>query len=608
MQTLWAEPKVERIMTNIRILCVHGLGDHRLSDWESTWQDAVEAAVGNASGATFEFRFCTYDPIFEDTDISFGETMKAVAKLAKSGVLNVGRRSRNIFGRLSDRLRWTAGYVVAWVEDDGFQAQTRKLILDEVRAFQPDVILAHSLGSLVTYNALSHDDAQQDEEIAHALSNVQYVTFGSQIGNPFVLGNLTHGRVQDLPVQHWHHLYNRHDDVFTAQLRLSGVSNFTQLLTPFDEDGIGDHSAPGYIGHETTINSFWNPLLDTLAPSGSRVFRSIKPWERDVGDREPRRRAVLIGIDDYPDPSQRLYGCVNDVFSMSAALQDCGFDAEEIRTCLNHRATASEIISRFSWLVQDAKDGDELVFYYSGHGARVPEYGIFEEPDRLTETLVPYDFNWTPETSVSDEQIYEHYAQLPYGVRLILIFDCCHAGGMHRQSAARTRGIAPPDDIRHRELRWHTEEKMWVERDFEPLNEDFGTQRDRKSFFGDNAATIRMGRAAPLRVEKRSAYKKEKTKRKGPVGPFLPMVIDACQEQELSYEYRHGVTSFGAFTYCLTKLLREKKNLTFESLVEHTAERLRKLGYEQTPDILGPTALISAPIPFETGNGSSDDD
>ena len=53
--------------------------------------------------------------------------------------------------------------MVAWVEDEGFKRQSRKRVLDAVREHEPDVILAHSLGSLVTYNAFSHADAKKNE-------------------------------------------------------------------------------------------------------------------------------------------------------------------------------------------------------------------------------------------------------------------------------------------------------------------------------------------------------------------------------------------------------------------------------------------------------------
>ena len=84
------------------------------------------------------------------------------------------------------------------------------------------------------------------------------------------------------------------------------------------------------------------------------------------------QKALLIGINDYPDPAQRLEGCINDVFTMSSVLQDCGVPPGAIRTCLDDRATTEGILGRMKWLLDDPKPGDELVFYYSGHGARIP--------------------------------------------------------------------------------------------------------------------------------------------------------------------------------------------------------------------------------------------
>ncbi|WP_321341564.1 caspase family protein [uncultured Cohaesibacter sp.] len=589
----------------LKILCVHGLGDQRQSGWEAKWQNAIDQVIGPDSGVILEYRFVNYDKIFLKTDISFSETVGAFYKLMKSGL--GFRRQRGVLSKITDRLRWTAGYVVAWVEDDDFQAQTRKLMLDEVRDFKPDVILAHSLGSLITYNAFSHEDATE-AKVARALKKVHYVTFGSQIGNPFVLGNLTNGRVERLKVKHWHHLFNEHDDVFTAQLHLQGADNFNQLLTLFDLPGRGDHDARSYLGHNVTRSSFWSPLinktLEGTLPNNARILGSTPPWSRSIpkSKRTKKRKALLIGIDDYPKDSDKLFGCANDVYLMSAALQDCGFEPQSIRACLNGRATAEGILSRFEWLVDDAQAGDELVFYYSGHGARVPEYGIYEEPDRMTETLVPYDFDWTPERCVSDEQIFGLYSQLPYDTQMMMVFDCCCSGGIHRQGAVQARGINPPDDIRHRALKWNRTEKMWVERDFAELNRSFARSKtDREKFFGRNKATVRIGRSAPLRVSDEKSYKKAKETSNGPVGPFLPLIIEACGEEEFSYEYRHGANSYGAFTFCLTSILRQVKDVTYEDLVTLATERLERLGYDQKPQILGPSAYMSARVPFDTG-------
>jgi hypothetical protein len=275
---------------------------------------------------------------------------------------------------------------------------------------------------------------------------------------------------------------------------------------------------------------------------------------------------LIVGIDDYPDPKQRLEGCVNDAFTMSSVLQECGFDAGDIRLCLNHRATARDILDRLEWLVDAPLPGDELVFYYSGHGARIPEYGDNGEPDRHIEVLCPVDFDWTLERSVSDKQIFSTYAQLPWDTRLALIFDCCHSGGVHRDGAARARGVTPPDDIRHRELRWDRAEEMWVERDFQPFN----------------GATERLGRGSSVRRMPEIQYQATKDQRAEIAsGPYLPLIIEACAEDQLSYEYRHGSTSYGVFTYCLAETLRRLKGqVTFKDLVEREVRtKLERLGY-----------------------------
>jgi len=594
---------------SLKILGVHGLGDQRLSDWQSKWPEAVRRAFPAAEGVDLEFEFIVYDDIFEKTDISPWETMGAVAKLAASGISSVFKRHRGVLGDVSEKIRWTAGYVVAWVEDDGFKARTRKRVFERIKAFEPDVILAHSLGSLVTYNAFTHPEARA-EDVAALLRKATYVTFGSQINNPFVVRNLTNGRVQPLEVAAWRHLYNEHDDVFTAPIRNWPVANFRQIETPFDEPGIGDHSAEAYLGHNGTVDNLWRPLADALdgkGLAGARAFAGVagaasgkakSKARAEPRARSRRRKALLVGINDYPEASQRLEGCVNDVFTMSAMLQERGFEPEAIRTCLDGRATADGILSRLRWLLDEPAAGDELVFYYSGHGAQIPEYGEDFEPDHNLEVLVPWDFDWTPERAVSDDQIHGLYAQLPYDTRLAMIFDCCHAGGLHRDGAARARGITPPDDIRHRQLRWDKVTGMWVPRSFRRINSDFTTEPDvARRYFGRDGATERLGRAAMLRglsvAENRALQKANAAQAEG---PYLPLIIEACGEGQLSYEYRHGVISHGAFTFSLANILRRERDLTFGDLVARARSQLVELGYDQVPQILGPSAVVDARV------------
>jgi hypothetical protein len=62
-------------------------------------------------------------------------------------------------------------------------------------------------------------------------------------------------------------------------------------------------------------------------------------------------------------------------------------------------------------------------------------------------------------------------------------------------------------------------------------------------------------------------------------GPYLPIILEACQEEQLSYEYRHGTQSYGAFTYSLAATLRasrgKKVNPSFVQLMDGVEGRLR---------------------------------
>ena len=116
---------------------------------------------------------------------------------------------------------------------------------------------------------------------------------------------------------------------------------------------------------------------------------ALRPHYRE----KPRRRALIIGINDYPNPANRLEGCVNDAFLMSEVLQERGFAAENIRVVLNDRATADAIRERLAWLLYRAEDGMERVLFSSGHGAQMPGRNAFEEVDHVDECLVPCNFD-----------------------------------------------------------------------------------------------------------------------------------------------------------------------------------------------------------------------
>ena len=69
----------------LKLMCVHGLGDHRTSPWQAQWEAAVRQGFGDAD-VQLVFEFVTYDDIFVDYRPEPFELVRAVFKLGWSGI------------------------------------------------------------------------------------------------------------------------------------------------------------------------------------------------------------------------------------------------------------------------------------------------------------------------------------------------------------------------------------------------------------------------------------------------------------------------------------------------------------------------------------------
>jgi hypothetical protein len=576
----------------LSLLCVHGIG-HGDADTAlaPAWTSAIMQDLHRWDpqlAVTVEF--LRYDDLFDHAPLNPVVYGEAMARLLASGVVHgigdLGGGTRGLFD-VPDQVRWTAGMIAQWASEDALRASLRRRLLQSLGAGAHDMVCAHSLGSLICYDAFRRNPA--------AIADKVFVSLGSQIGNAFVRDAFA-GRIEPLDARMWYHLYNRDDHVFTERIRLD-AANFAEVLTEFDtpNDPL-NHDPLRYFDHANT-DRVWMDV------SGGRPARALARTTRTMRSlaARPERRALLVGINAYPDPPNRLEGCVNDVFLMSSVLQECGFAPEDIRVVLDDRATTANILERLHWLLDDVQAGAERVLFYSGHGAQIPTYDFRGEVDHLDECLVPYDFDWSPAHTIRDKQFVEFYSQLPYDSRFVAVFDCCHSGGMSRDGALRVRGLDPPDDIRHRALAWNAELGMWRERALGTPNRSLARSRVGDVYLGAGRATYRFGRGVGLRGLPDRTYDRER-RDLGHRGPYLPLILEACREDELSYEYRDGVTSYGAFTFCLAKILREARaagrNPSFTTLSRLVEARLRALDYRQTPCLTGPRRVIGRAIPW----------
>src|SRR5512132_2827658 len=249
----------------LSILCVHGIG-HGAVDPQlmPSWRDAITADLQRwTPGLEVTSDFLFYDTLSEQSPLNAAPYAEAVAKLAASGIFHgIGDLLPGTRG-ISDipaQLRWTTGMIAQWATDEGLRDRLRSLILKAVAAKQPDIVCAHSLGSLICYDAFQRNPG--------TVSNSTLVTFGSQIGNPFIRDSFA-GRIEALDARMWYHLYNPDDHVFTAELRIQ-APNFAEVETPFDKpNDVLNHDPVWYFNHANTLNRVWFDL------SGARPARTL---------------------------------------------------------------------------------------------------------------------------------------------------------------------------------------------------------------------------------------------------------------------------------------------------------------------------------------------
>ena len=147
------------------------------------------------------------------------------------------------------------------------------------------------------------------------------------------------------------------------------------------------------------------------------------------------KKALCVGINNYPGLSNDLYGCVNDAHDWSDVLTGYGF---ETRLMLDSQATRPNIRTALEELVASAGDGDVIVFTYSGHGTQTFDFGGDEE-DAYDEALSVYDGN------IPDDDIRVIISRIDPRASLVVISDSCFSGSVTRlvPENARPRFIPP---------------------------------------------------------------------------------------------------------------------------------------------------------------------
>lgn len=162
--------------------------------------------------------------------------------------------------------------------------------------------------------------------------------------------------------------------------------------------------------------------------------------------------AVMVGICDYPDVADKdgnpirnekgevlnndLSGCVNDVKSYKDILTGkYGVKPANIKMILDKDANQANFIDGMKWMIQSAKPGDQVMFFYSGHGT---QFDSKEEEDGKQEAIVLADM------TLVDGSFFKELSHMlaKNGLNATFVFDSCFSGGLTREGGLTLDGKA----------------------------------------------------------------------------------------------------------------------------------------------------------------------
>ncbi|APB34272.1 Peptidase C14, caspase catalytic subunit p20 [Gloeomargarita lithophora Alchichica-D10] len=137
-------------------------------------------------------------------------------------------------------------------------------------------------------------------------------------------------------------------------------------------------------------------LQTTLLTLGGTLWRA----QRVLADPGSRKLALLIGINEYPNPAKTpaLSGCGTDVWLQQELLCGrLGFDPGDVLTLTDAQATGAQIRQAFQeHLRQQVRAGDVVILHFSGYGSRATQAALLPRDGLMT----PDGAEWIAEAEV----------------------------------------------------------------------------------------------------------------------------------------------------------------------------------------------------------------
>ena len=173
---------------------------------------------------------------------------------------------------------------------------------------------------------------------------------------------------------------------------------------------------------------------------------------------EAEKRAVIVGINSYA--KKPLRGCVRDSSKMTTVVQG-GFGFQDVTQITDLDATRDNILRALGGVLSRSRQGDLVVFYFSGHGTLFPDELSAELDEavalpanpalgypqgRYDSAICPVDVDRRPSTPrkwgnlILDDEIYRIVSAITRkGALAFVISDSCNSGSLARDLDVESR-------------------------------------------------------------------------------------------------------------------------------------------------------------------------
>ncbi len=268
------------------------------------------------------------------------------------------------------------------------------------------------------------------------------------------------------------------------------------------------------------------------------------------------KRAVCVGINDYPGTSNDLSGCVNDARDWADLLTNKFDFGNNVTLFTDSNATKSNILDALSDLVSTAKEGDVIVFTFSGHGTWVYDQGESDESDNRDEAICAYD------TIILDDEIRGIIGQIEPDAHLTIISDSCHSGTISRSQL----------DRRYARVHHRTEENAPKPKYMPPPN---------------IVKPIEALITSHLPIRRRFLY---------PEAGMPEVVLTGCNATQYSYDAFINGRFNGAMTAFAIQLIKSNPHQTYIDLYKDLRQLLPNPQYPQNPQLEGSQSNKNRPL------------